>query len=930
MNELLGRADERALLDRTLDAARQGRSGVLVVRGEPGIGKSTLLDHAATAGADFHVVRLDGVESEMGLSFAGLYQVLRPHLGRLDRLPAPQRDALRLAFGLQHGKAPDRFLIGLASLGLLADRKAGPPLLCVVDDAQWLDEESADALGFVARRLFADSVAMIFGVRDPASRPGLLDGLPEQRLGGLGAPEATRLLSAVPGPRLERSVIERIVTETGGNPLALIEISHGLSPEQRAGDWPLPEPLPLGRRLEHRYLQDVRRLPTDTQTLLLAAAADPTSDPGLLWRSGAQLGFTSASAAPAETQSLITIRDTVQFRHPLIRSAVYYGAPLVQRQRVHAALASATPTGQPDRRAWHQALAATGPDEVVAADLELAASRARSRGGWTTAEALYRHAAMLSIDHPTQARRQLSAAEASWNAGAPGRAQALLDDAATYRADAHHLGLVQRMQGRIFHMLRRPGDATSALLSAATGVSKVDVRLARDILVEAIVQAQINGQLAPAGTTRLDVAKLARSLTLPPREPTTVGDILLDADTVLQLHGLTAAAPQLRRAIDAVSSLAAEPPQMFQWLAAACADATILSDDVRLHELAWRMESLARRHGAVIPLSLALSHAGASELLAGLLPEAERCFVERAAIEEARGNDHHIGDLLVAAWRGQATRARALIDVVTAEAARQGQGYQLVYADYARCVIELGLGHYRAAHLSLADRIDDSSQIKFALPDLVEAAHRAGERDVAQVLLARLADLAAASRVHATLGFLARSRAVVAGDAPEAEGLHQEAIDHHTRTRGPVHLARSHLVYGEWLRRVRRPRDAREHLRAAHDSFSEMGATAFAARARQELSASGETVHSRIGAHTRDLTPQEARVASLAAGGATNAEIAAQLFLSANTIDYHLRKVFRKLGVTSRQQLSRTDPDVAQGSARVSPDGAAAAMRAPR
>lgn len=867
------------------------------------MGKSALLDDLAASATDLRLARLDGVQSEMALPFAALHQILRPHLAGLDGLPPPQRDALRLAFGLQQGEPPDRFLIGLATLGLLAGHAGGQPLLCLVDDAHWLDLESGAALAFVARRLFADSVAMVFATREPALLDGVLDGLPTLHVDGLADPDAVALLAATAGPGLGGTVRDQVVAAAGGNPLALIEIGQGLGPGQLTGAEPLPDPLPLGDRLARRYLGEVRDLPSATQTFLLTAAADPTGDPALLWQAGTHLGFTPDAAAEAEARHLVRVRDTVRFRHPLIRSAVYHGAALALRQRVHAGLAAATdPVTEPDRHAWHRAEAASAPDESVATELEQAARRARHRGGWTAASALFARAAALSPDRTARARRFLDAADASCGANSPERAQVLLDAV----TDPAYRGSVQRVRGRVLHMLRRPAEATSALLASAAELATVDVRRARDVLVEAAVQAQINGSLATTGTSRADVALAARKL--PPTEPATPGDALLDADTTLVLDGLTAAAPRLRHAITAVRQESADAPELLQWLAAACADATILADDDALHDLVWRMEPAARDRGAVAPLALALSHAGVSELLAGRLAEAERCFVERAAIEEARGHPQHIGALLVAAWRGQVDRTRSLLAVVADEAARQGQGYQLGYAGYARCVLELGLGRYQEAFDSIDEDIDDTSHLKFALPDLVEAAQRAGETEAARDLVARLAGLAEASPVPRTLGFLARARALVATDPTEAEGYYREAAEHHDRARGRVHLARTRLVHGEWLRRVRRPLDAREQLRAAHEVFEDMGAAGFATRAREELAAAGEKVRARTPAtHGHGLTAQELRVARLAAGGATNAQIAAQLYLSANTVDYHLRKVFRKLDVTSRHQLADAD-----------------------
>jgi DNA-binding CsgD family transcriptional regulator len=905
---LVGRGPERDRLDRILADARAGLSGTVVLRGEPGVGKTSLLDYAQTAAAELTVLRVDGIETEIEFSFGALHQLLRPYLDRRDSLAPPQRTALELAFGLRAGPAPDRFLVGLAALSLLSGQASGRPLLCLVDDAQWLDRESADALAFLARRLYADSIAMVFAVREPAASPGLLGGLPDLAVAGLADHDAAELLAATAGPRLRPAVARRIVTETRGNPLALIEIGQQLEPGQLTGDLPLPDPLPIGRQLEQRYLREVRGLPASTRALLLAAAAEPTGDPQLLWQAGAQLGFTARAGAAAEARHLLTIRDTVRFRHPLIRSAVYYGASFAERQRVHASLGAATsPVTHPEQRAWHLAMAAGGPDEIVAAELEQAGERARQRGAWTAAAASFQRAAALSVTPADKGRRLLSAAEASCGAGALRQAQAQLDQAATDLAGHHDRGLAQRVQGRVYHAQHEAAKATSAMLAAAAGLGPGDLRLARDILVEAIVEAQINGQLAPDGTTRGDVARAARSLPLPAGTQATPGDLLLDADTTLQLQGLTTAAPTLRAAIDAVRSGPSGSPERFQWLAAACADATILVDQTRLDELARRMETEARQYGAVLPLTLALSHVGVSHLLAGYLTEAERCFLEHAAIAEARGRRWSIGALLMAAWRGQSREAHGLLEAVADDAGREGQGYQLVFADYARCVIELGQGRYGDAYASFTTAIEDSSQIKFVLPDLVEAAQRSGHHDAAQRTLAQLDRLATASPSPLTLGYLARSRALAAGEGggPDTEELYLEAIAQHGQARGPVHLARSQLVYGEWLRRVKRPRDAREPLRAAHRGFDEMGARAFAARARRELSAAGESVPVRATASDRAaLTAQETQVAQLAAGGATNAEIAAQLYLSPNTIDYHLRKVFRKLGLTSRRQLA--------------------------
>jgi DNA-binding CsgD family transcriptional regulator len=500
----------------------------------------------------------------------------------------------------------------------------------------------------------------------------------------------------------------------------------------------------------------------------------------------------------------------------------------------------------------------------------------------------------------------LSAAEASCSAGAPDRAQTELDEAASYREDQRHVGLTYRVQGHIDHARRQPARATASLLAAAASLAPLDIRMARDVLVEAVVEAQINGRLAPGGTGRTDVAHVAETLPLPPGLTATIGDLLLDADTVLQLHGLDAAAPLLHQAIDAVRRQTDDHLEMFQWLAAACAAATILADEPLLHELSSRMEGFARQQGAIFPLSMALSHAGVAGLFAGDLAEAARCFTERIVQAEALGQPWSIGSLLLSAWRGQDQQAYALLATVADEASRQGQGYQLVFADYARCILELGHSSYEGAYAGFTSRIDDTSQIKFALPDLIEAAQRSGNWEAARRLVAQLARLAQANPSPVMLGFLARAQALIAADGPEAERQYQEAINQHGHARGPAHLARSHLVYGEWLRRAKRPREARTSLRTAHEIFEDIGAQGFAQRARRELTAAGGTTPARAAARPdHGLTPQEAQVTRLAAGGATNAEIAAQLYLSPNTVDYHLRKVFRKLGINSRRQLGR-------------------------
>jgi len=909
VDELFGRNDECAELRVLLQHAQRGMSAAVVLRGSAGAGKTALMDYVHRAALpDFEVLRFDAVESEAQLGYAALHQLLLLFMDRIPKLPEPQREAISQVFGLQRRKTPpDRFLVAMASLGLLASRTDGPPLLCLVDDAHWLDDDSAEVLSFIARRMYADSAAIVFATRDGAADVDRLTGLPQLPVDSLDPVSAGRLLESVVKGTLAPDVGSRIIASTGGNPLALIEAARELHADQLSGESPLPEPVPLGKKLERSYLSDVVALPPRTRTLLLAAAADPTGDPSVLWRAGAELGFAADAAEAAEERQLLAIRDTVKFRHPLIRSAIYYGAPLSQRTRVHAALAAVTgDLGNAELRAFHLAAAATEPDEEVAAELEQAAERTRDRGGWTSSSTLLAHAATLTVDLPARSRRLLAAAEASAMAGSPARAQALLDEAAAYRADRRHNGQIQRAQARIHRLMGEPAQATNALLEAARELGPVDIRLARDILVEALVQAQISDALAPRGATRRSVAEAVRALPLPEQVPATTGDVILEADTAVHLEGLAVATPLLKEAIAAASSENSTAAELFQWLAAACSYATILGDDIALHELARRMETEARRQGTVIPMALALSHSALSELIAGHLAEAERFFDQRAALEEARGANIYLGALLVAAWRGEVDTARQLLKAVDEHAAGTGQGYQLVFRDYANAVVELSQSRYQEAYLSLKDRIgEEVCQLKFAVVDMVEAAVRCGMDDNAAELTERLRRLAERTPVPGLLGDLARARALTC-DAPEqAEQLYLEAIEHHRNTRGPGRRARSHQLYGEWLRRERRTKEARSQLRTAHQLFEEMGAHGYAARTAQELSAAGDPVEPRDTARPGDqLTAQEARVAHLAAAGATNTEIAVQLFLSVHTVDYHLRKVFRKFDVHSRRELA--------------------------
>ena len=859
---------------------------------------------------DFDVVRVVGIESEAELGFAALHQLLLPFLGRLNVLPVPQRHALATALGRRRAGPPDRFLVGLGALSVLSGAVTSRPLLCVVDDAQWLDQESAGVLAFIARRLTADAIAMLFAVRDPSERHVPLDGLPELRVRGLPPAEARQLLASSATHELDNGVSEQIIAQTSGNPLALIEIGRELAPGHLAGEIPLPEPLPLGPSLEARFLRQVRRLPAATQTLLLTIAADPTGDPALLWRAGERLGFGITAAAPAEDQDLVTFGPPVSFRHPLIRSAVYHGATLMDRMRVHEALAQATdPRAAADLRAWHRAEAATGPDETVAAELEQAADRARSRGGWAATGSFLTRAAALTPDVSERLRRVLAAAEAETMAGASLRAQALLDSVTGQLDDPLQLIAAQRVQGAIRHALDQTAQTASILLGAAQQLAPLDVGQARAALVDALAAARISGRLAARGAGDADIARAARSMPLPSTSAATIGDLLLDADTTLLLDGHQAAAPLLRQAVTALLGAPLNSGELLTWTGIGCQAAGALGDDQALHSLASRLEVQARDQGAVLALSVALIFSGAAALFAGALSEARARFTERGAIEAARGGSCELGQVLVLAWRGQASEARAQAAAVARVAADQGHGWKLVWLEYARAVLELGLGRYEEALAAAPCAYEENLLLSaFGLPDLIEAAIRCGRRAFAEQAVERLARRAASSPTPLSLGLLARSRALLE-DGPDAEILYQEAITHLRQARGSCHLARAHLLYGEWLRRARRRRDAHEQLHTAHSMFEAIGAGAFAERARLELAATGQAARRRVPSYSSNLTPQELQVAALAAAGSTNPEIASQLFISPKTVDYHLGKVFRKLGVDSRRQLARVSLD---------------------
>jgi DNA-binding CsgD family transcriptional regulator len=902
---LRGRRHEREALDRLVDGVRAGQRQVLVLRGEAGVGKSALLDHLqerASGAAGCRIERAAGVESEMELAFAGLHQLCAPMLGSLARLPDPQQAAIRTAFGLADGPAPDRFLVGLALLGLLSEVAEAQPLVCLVDDAQWLDRASAQALAFAARRLLAESVALVFVVREPSDEREL-EGLPDLVIRGLHDGDARRLLdSATPG-RLDERVRDRIIAEARGNPLALLELPRGLTAAELAGGFGRPDARPLASRIEQSFLGRLQSLPTATQTLLVTAAAEPVGDVTLLWHAAERLGIGPEAAAPAEAAGLIELGARVRFRHPLVRAAAYRAAAVPERREVHGALAEATdPEADPDRRAWHRANASVGPDEEVAAELERSAARAKARGGVAAAAAFLDRATALTADPARRGLRAVAAAHAKLDSASPDEASALVATAELCPLDDLARARLVQLRAQIAFARRRGSDAPPLLFDAARRLEALDGELAREAHLDALGAAIFAGRLGH-GLGIVEMAEAARAAPAAPQPPRAV-DLLLDGLACRLTEGYVAGVEPLRRALRAVL----EDGNEIRWLWLACRIASELWDDETWEELATRQVQIARETGALAVLPLALTYRSGTHLHAGEFAAASTLIDESDALTSSIGGAPLMYTRIVlAAWRGQKTPAEAIMEAGARDAASRGEGRGLTWNDYAAAVLHNGLGEYEVALASAqaACEHDDLGVISWVLIELVEAASRSDRPDIAAAALRRLAERTQASGTDWALGIEARSRALVS-DGEAADALYREAVERLVRTRVTVHLARAHLVYGEWLRREQRRSDARQHLRSAHDMFVRFGADAFAERAHRELRATGETVRKRtVDAHNA-LTAQEAQVADLAAEGRTNTEIGAQLFISPRTAEYHLSKVFTKLGISSRRQLRET------------------------
>ena len=879
-----------------------------MVHGEPGVGKTALLEYLAGQASGCRVVHAGGVQSEMELAFAVLHQLCAPMLDRLERLPPPQRDALRTAFGLSAGPAPDRFLIGLAALGLLSDMAGERPLVCIVDDEQWLDSASAQVLAFVARRLGAESVGLVFGARVPT---GDLAGLPELVIGGLREDDARALLdSALTGP-LDTLVRDQIVAEAHGNPLALLELPRGWTAAELAGGFGLPGAVPLAGRIEESFRRQLGALPAQPRRLLQLAAAEPTGDPVLVWRAAGRLGICAEAAGPPVEAGLAEFGVRVRFRHPLVRSAAYQSAPTDDLREIHAALAEVTdPASDPDRLTWHRAAATAAPDEGVATELERSAGRAQARGGLSAAAAFLERAMLLTPDPGRRAIRAIAAAEAKHQAGAPDVAEKLLAMAEAGPLEELARARISLLRGQMAFSAGNSSDTPRLLIDAARRFEALDTRLARETYLEALSAALLGHRTSQIGT--LEIARAARGATAAPPGESRAPDLLLEGMATLITDGYASGVPAVQRALSVFRDGDLPIGEQLRWLFVATRCAIDIWDDESWRDLAIRQVELARAAGALSLLPFAITQRFGMHLHAGEFATVAQLVDEFSAIKEATATGlPDFGTMILAAWQGRSREAFRLIDEFITDMSERGQGYGVSLPYYTASVLYNGLGRYADAMASAelaSEQRDDLAFANLALAELIEAAVRGGQPERAAAAMRRLTELTLPSGTAWGLGVAARSRALLS-EGDEAERLYREAIGHLSSAPARTELARAHLLYGEWLRRERRRGHAREHLHTARDMLEAMGMDAFAERAGRELRAAGETVRKRTAAaRDEELTAQEAQIARLAREGLSNPEIGSRLFISARTVQYHLGNIFAKLGIASRSQLSHVLP----------------------
>jgi DNA-binding CsgD family transcriptional regulator len=902
---LRGRGTECALLDALVSAIHRGESRSLVLRGEAGIGKTALLEYLLESASEMTIVRAAGVESEMELAFATLHQLCAPLLDRLERLPTPQRQALEVAFGERSGAPPDRFLVGLAVLSLFSEAAEERPLLCVVDDAHWVDQASALTLAFVARRLFAERVGIVFAAREPGDE---LRHLSELEVRGLRNGDARALLASEVPSMVDERVRDRVIAEIRGNPLALLELPRGMTATQLAGGFGMPGTQAVSGRIEQSYVRRLEALTEEARLLLLVAAAEPIGDPLLLLRASERLGV--AVSAVDMTDGLLEVGERVTFRHPLVRSAVYRSAVTSQRRAAHLALAEATDRNvDPDRRAWHLAGAAAGPDEDVAVELELSADRAQARGGLAAAAAFLQRALALTGDPARRVDRALAAAQASLGAGIFDGALGLLTTAEVGPLDELQRARLDLLRAEAAYSESRGSAAPALLLRAAKTLEPLDPQLARETYLDAWSSALFAGQLASSASLH-EVSREAQAAARP-TDPPRPSDLLLQGFSLAFTEGRSAAAPVLEQAATGFAGDNVSVEEVLRWGWLATAAAVMVWDHDTCLAVATRGVELAREAGALAVLAVSVNVMTQAVVLAGEFGKAARLIAEADSVTEATGaRVAPYGALVLAGFQGREASASGLIGATINEATAGGQGTAVQYAHWANSVLLNGLGRYQDALAAAREASDDTPELfvsVWAAIEVLESATRCDEPDLARAALERIVASTAVAPTDWAMGIAARSRAVLS-DGDHAESLYREAIERLSRTRLRPETARGHLLYGEWLRREGRRVDARAQLRAAHDLFVGIGMEAFAERARGELLATGEKVRKRT-VETRDqLTPQELQIAGLARDGLSNPEIGARLFLSPRTVEWHLRKVYSKLEIHSRRELADALP----------------------
>jgi DNA-binding CsgD family transcriptional regulator len=910
---LHGRTTECVTLDRLLAEVQGGRSRVLVLRGEPGIGKTALLDYFAERAAGCRVIRAAGVESEMELTFAGLHQLCGPLLDGVDRLPAPQATAVATAFGLDTGDPPDRFIVGLAVLGLLSEAAADAPVVWIVDDAQWLDRASAQMIGFVGRRLLAEPVAVLCAARVGVG-DDVLAGCPELSVEGLAERDASALLVESVHIPLDAAVREQILMESHGNPLALLELPRTWSAAELAGGFGLLESMPLAGRLEQGYAERLQLLSLETRLLVLVAAAEPLGDPGLLRRAAETLDLDMSAVGAAEDAGLLRVGAHVEFSHPLVRAASYRSATTSDRHRVHRALADATDAAaDPDRRAWHRARAAPAPDEEIADELVASAGRAQARGGVAAGAAFLTRAAELTPDAQRRVQRALEAAYANVEGGTFDTARTLLNAAGNGPLDEAQHARLDLLRAVLAFASRRGNEAIPLLLAAARRLEPLDMNVARETYLDAFSAALFGARLnTDVGVA--DVARAARpALQRTDGDPSTA-ELLLRGLVTLTADYEAGVAP-CRRALATLTGGTISPAEHMRWLWQGCVIALELWDDGTAAFLSHKSVEVARETGTLSELALALSARTPVLVFCGELSAAASTVAETRSVQDATGiGAAPYGALILAAWQGREDKANEQIAITMREARDRGEGVGIAISEYSRAVLCNALGRYEEAldAASSASAHREAVAENWGLAELAEPAARTGHHGLAEEAVGRLAHKARATGSDWALGIVARSHALLA-EGDDAERSFRAAITHLGRTRIRAELARAHLLYGEWLRRESRRVDARGQLNLAHELFLEMGMDAFSERARRELVATGERVRKRTPDMRDELTPQEEQIARLARDGLSNPTIAAQLFLSPRTVEWHLHNAFVKLGISSRKglrQALRADGEV--------------------